>query len=294
MRSMNNPTRPNSPSLRTLLILGRVSNLPTVWSNCLAGWIISGGGELARFILVCGGTTLLYVGGMFLNDAFDAEFDRQHRPERPIPSGAINLSAVWKWGFFWLSMGVVWLACVGKTAALLAIVLALCIIVYDAIHKLFVLAPLLMATCRFLLILIASSAAYEGIVGLSYWTGLALASYIVGLSYLARKESAPSALQYWPCVLLGAPLLLALIINRGPYQKGALVLGALVLFWIIRSLGFTYWSRQINIGRSVSSLLAGIVLVDLLGTGGLVPADNLTFAGLFLLALVFQRLVPAT
>jgi 4-hydroxybenzoate polyprenyltransferase len=191
-------------------------------------------------------------------------------------------------------MGVLWLACIGKTAAILAVLLALCIIVYDAIHKLFVLAPLLMAACRFLLILIASAAANDGIVGLSYWTALALASYIVGLSYLARKESAPGALQYWPCVLLGGPLLLALIINRGPFQKRGLILAGLVLLWVIRSLRFTYWSPQTNIGRSVSGLLAGIVLVDLLATGGLVPADNLTFAGLFLLALVFQRLVPAT
>ena len=26
-------------SFRTFLTLGRVSNLPTVWSNCLAGWL---------------------------------------------------------------------------------------------------------------------------------------------------------------------------------------------------------------------------------------------------------------
>src|SRR5207247_84954 len=105
------------PILRTLLLLGRISNLPTVWSNCLAGWIISGGGELARLLLVCIGTSSLYVGGMFLNDAFDADFDRQHRPERPIPSGAISRSAVWQWGFFWLLIGVIILCLVGRLAA---------------------------------------------------------------------------------------------------------------------------------------------------------------------------------
>src|SRR5205085_11052794 len=76
--------------LRTLLILGRVSNLPTVWSNCLAGWILGGGGQLGRLMVLCAGATFLYTGGMYLNDAFDAEFDLQHRPERPIPSGAIR------------------------------------------------------------------------------------------------------------------------------------------------------------------------------------------------------------
>src|SRR6185369_2115097 len=85
--------------LRTLLILGRTSNLPTVWSNCLAGWLLGGGGDLNKLILLCVGATLMYLGGMFLNDSFDVEFDRLHRVERPIPSGAIALESVWRWGF---------------------------------------------------------------------------------------------------------------------------------------------------------------------------------------------------
>ena len=282
------------PSIRTLLVLGRISNLPTVWSNCLAGWLISSGGEFLRLLLVCAGTSLLYVGGMFLNDAFDADFDRQHRPERPISSGAISRSAVWELGLFWLVLGVLLLWLAGKTAVLLAILLVICILVYDAIHKWFLLAPLLMAACRFLLVLIASAAASEGITGLSYWTALVLASYIVGLSYLARKESLASPLQYWPCVLLAAPLILAMIVDRGPFFRRGLVLSVLLLFWLARSLRFTYWARQPHVGRSVAGLLAGIVLVDLLATGGLVGSNNLTFAGFFLLALVLQRLVPAT
>src|SRR5438094_889537 len=76
--------------VRTLLMLGRVSNLPTVWSNCLAGWLLGGGGLALRFVLLCVGATCLYIGGMYLNDAFDFEFDRAFRRERPIPSVAIS------------------------------------------------------------------------------------------------------------------------------------------------------------------------------------------------------------
>ena len=32
------------PSLSTLLRLGRISNVPTVWTNVLAGSVIAGGG----------------------------------------------------------------------------------------------------------------------------------------------------------------------------------------------------------------------------------------------------------
>src|SRR3954452_796413 len=88
-----------APLWRTLLVLGRVSNLPTVWSNCLAAWLLGGGGKnWDRFALVCSGATLLYIGGMYLNDAFDANFDAQHRRERPIPSGRIPLGWVWRVG----------------------------------------------------------------------------------------------------------------------------------------------------------------------------------------------------
>ena len=80
--------------LRSLLILGRVSNLPTVWSNCFAGWWLAGAGSWNGLALLCLGATCLYLGGMYLNDAFDAQFDQQHRPERPIPSGAISAAAV--------------------------------------------------------------------------------------------------------------------------------------------------------------------------------------------------------
>src|SRR5438477_2617411 len=123
--------------LRTLLILGRVSNLPTVWSNCLAGWLLGGGGQLRRLAVLCAGATFLYVGGMYLNDAFDAQFDQQHRPERPIPSGAIRAAAVWKWGLSWLVIGLVGLSFLGKVTAVMAALLAISILIYDAIHKIF-------------------------------------------------------------------------------------------------------------------------------------------------------------
>src|SRR5215211_3201920 len=110
--------------LRTLLLLGRVSNVPTVWSNCLAGWILAGTGAVDRLGWVCAGATFLYVAGMYLNDAFDATFDRQHRPERPVPSGAISVTAVWRWGILWLAVGLACVWHVGRTPVILAILLS--------------------------------------------------------------------------------------------------------------------------------------------------------------------------
>src|SRR5687768_8115731 len=140
--------RPSTSYLRTLLVLGRASNLPTVWSNCLAGWVLGDGGPLSGLFLLWLAATCLYTGGMFLNDAFDVEFDRQHRPERPIPAGAISRGEVWGFGVGWLMLGMVLLAFFGTGTALLGFLLVVSILVYDAVHKAIALSPVLMALCR--------------------------------------------------------------------------------------------------------------------------------------------------
>src|ERR1044071_3559754 len=48
--------------LRTLLIVGRVSNLPTLWSNCLAGWWLGGAGNADRLPLLRAGASLIFLG----------------------------------------------------------------------------------------------------------------------------------------------------------------------------------------------------------------------------------------
>jgi heme O synthase-like polyprenyltransferase len=281
-------------TLRSLLVLGRVSNLPTVWSNCLAGWVLGGGGDWARFAQMCAGGTLLYLGGMFLNDAWDAAFDREHRRERPIPSGQISERAVWACGFALLALGLACLLPLGFLASELALMLSLNILIYDAIHKRTMLSPLLMAGCRILLVLLAASAGSEGVTGLAVWSAVVLGAYIVGLSYVAKFESAPGALRYWPCLLLAAPLVLAWAANEGPWRVKALCLAAVLAAWTLRSLRFTFTAGRKQIGRTVSGLLAGIVLVDLLALAGEPMPLALAFPVLFILALLAQRHVPAT
>jgi hypothetical protein len=280
--------------LRTLLVLGRASNLPTVWSNCLAGWYLGGGGSLGQLSLLGIGATSLYVGGMYLNDAFDVEFDRQHRPERPIPSGAITLGEVWGLGIGWLLLGLVLLAFLGAGTAFLAVLLVAAILLYDGVHKAFMFSPVLMALCRFILFLLAASAGEDGITGLAIWTALALACYIVGLSYVAKSESTRGALKYWPCYLLAVPIFLAYLVNSGDYRTRSAILSLLAALWIVRSLWFTFWSAEKNIGRTVSGLLAGIVLIDLLALAGGNPLIALLMLILFGSALLFQKFIPAT
>jgi len=286
--------RPTQALYRTLLILGRTSNLPTVWSNCLAGWLLGGGGSVGRFFWVCIGATLLYTGGMFLNDAFDVDFDRQHRRQRPIPSGAISEREVWFYGFLQLGLGAIILVQMGSTTATLTILLVGCILLYDAIHKLVAVSPLLMAVCRILLYLVAASVSTRGVAGLAVWSALAMGAYIVGLSYLARKETSRGPLSNWPTYFLAAPLLLAFLVNYGSPQRMPLVILSLVAGWILWCLRHVFWKPQRNIGFTVSLLLAGIPLVDWLAVGGGTFWTGSLFVLLFFAALLFQRFIPAT
>jgi len=281
-------------SLRTLLVLGRISNLPSVWTNCLAGWLLAGGGDWARFAWLCAGATLVYVGGMFLNDACDAAFDTQHRRERPIPAGAISRQAVWGWSALLLVAGTGMLGWLGREPAILALQLLACVVLYDVFHKQLDWSPVLMAACRLFLVLTAAASGAQGVDGLAIWSAAVLACYIIGLSYLARRESAPGLIRYWPLGLLAAPLVLAFIVNDGFFREKAMVASAMVALWVLRCLRPTFWQSPPNIGKTVSGLLAGICLVDLLAVADQPPQVGVCFFACFGLALLCQRFVPAT
>ncbi|HXF09569.1 MAG TPA: UbiA family prenyltransferase [Desulfuromonadaceae bacterium] len=283
------------PRWRTLLILGRVSNLPTVWSNCLVGWLLGGGGNFGKLPLLFLGASLLYTGGMFLNDAFDTEFDRQRRPSRPIPSGAITREMVWVWSFGLLAAGSLLLAFISKTTGVLSLVLLACIVLYNATHKAITASPWLMGLCRFWLYVIAGSAGALGINGWPIWCGLALAFYVVGLSYVARRESFRGPIPYWPLILLAFPVALAMLMDVATARKAAIVLSIILGLWMAGCVRTVFFRGDVNVGKIVSGLLAGIVLVDWLAVAPLCPTwMSITLAVLFGATLWCQRFVPAT
>ena len=280
--------------LRALLALSRVSHLPTVWSNCLAGWWLGGGGNFTKLPLLFLGVSALYTGGMFLNDAFDADFDRQRRAERPIPSGAISLPAVWRWGLGWLGLGALCLTAVGKTTGMLTLVLLLCIIIYDATHKVVTASPWLMGVCRFWVYVIAGSAGATGVNGGPIWCGVALALYVAGLGYLAQHESSRRRAPYRPLALLTVPIVFAMLINAAEFRVPAMWLSLVLALWIALRVRTIFQAAETNVGHIVSGLFAGIVLVDWLAVAPLCPQWlSLTFLILFGATLSFQRFVPA-
>jgi 4-hydroxybenzoate polyprenyltransferase len=274
-----------------------VSNLPTVWSNCLAGWWLGGGGNYWKLPFLLVGVSLLYTGGMFLNDAFDADFDRQRRPERPVPSGKISAPLVWRYGFGQLVAGIFLILFCGQLAAGAAFFLAVFILLYNFSHKFFTASPWLMGACRFWVYVIAGAAGAHGLNGWPIYGGAALALYVVGLSYVARRESFRAAVPHWPLLLLAAPIILSLLMNVGGARLAAIGMSLLLALWIFYCARTVFFGGELNVGYIVSNLLAGIVLVDWLAVAPLNPhwlGALIIFSALFGLTHWLQKFVPAT
>jgi 4-hydroxybenzoate polyprenyltransferase len=181
------------------LELGRVSNLPTIWTNVLAGIALGGVDPgIASAIVLAASMSLVYTGGMFLNDAFDRGYDARFRPSRPIPSGRVRASSVFLAGFCAVAAGFALLitaqtlggAARGPQAPAFGLALATLVIVYDWKHKANPVAPVMLGLCRGLVYLSAAAASSGSALTMPVLFGaVLLVSYVTGVSLLARRES---------------------------------------------------------------------------------------------------------
>jgi 4-hydroxybenzoate polyprenyltransferase len=179
-------------SVRTALKLGRVSNLPTVWTNVLAGMILGGAEPSAGVALSVGvAASLLYIAGMFLNDAFDHRWDAEHRAERPIPMGEVAARTVFRAGFGLMAAGLVvlFVGPGGSRAFVPGLALAALIILYDVSHTKNPAAPVVMGLCRVAVYVIAARAAAPTIAPTLYGGAAFLLMYLVLLTSIARNET---------------------------------------------------------------------------------------------------------
>jgi 4-hydroxybenzoate polyprenyltransferase len=273
--------------LRAWLVLARASNLPTVWSNCIAGCWLGGWNSAATVVLLCLAGSLLYTGGMYLNDFCDVGFDREHKPERPIVAGHVTRRWAGVAAFVLFLGGLLLARAIGPNVLLFGFILVLVITAYDFLHKRIAWAPVLMAACRFLLYLMAAAAGALGLTSRAFGFAIGLALYVGGLSTLARGESGTTRGSRWWLLLLSAPVIAAFCFSS-PVLR--LLCALPLVIWVWRALLI---SKQ-DVGGGVAALLAGIVLVDLLAVSPTTLLPWVGFAGLFGAALLFQRYVPAT
>lgn len=219
-------------NFRALLELCRISNLPTVWSNAVMGYFAgaqvfgmirpdhpwggaSSAGDLIDavrdepynaallIVMLCVPFSLLYTGGMILNDYLDRQVDAVERPGRPIPSGRIRAVVALRLSVIALLLGVFgvwlfensfyWFEYTPWRATAFAGVLVAAIVSYNLTHQRTARSVLLMGLCRGLIVVSAASVKQPPTMESAWWLfvagpALTLIAYTVLISIAARRE----------------------------------------------------------------------------------------------------------
>jgi hypothetical protein len=288
--------------MKTYLELGRVSNLPTVLTNFLAGAALANALAIdVRAVVGLIAMGLFYEAGMFLNDAFDRDIDARERPDRPIPSGRISAKAVFIMGFGMMAAALILLSLVGLLApdgtGLLApawaVALGAAIVVYNRWHKGNPVSPFFMGLCRMLVYLTAAATMTSEFSTAVLAGALVALAYLIGLTYVAKQEHLATFSGGWPLLFLAAPF-----VWLGPevlHTPSGMAIFAGFLVWVLYALSFLFRPGPGHVPKAVISLIAGISLLDgLLVVSAGYPMLAWTCVGGFVLTLAGQRVVSGT
>ncbi len=263
---------------------GRIGNLPSVISHVLVGVLISWIAPYAQLkevvlnwdaeliIWALSGACFIYLFGTFLGDAYDVEWDRKHKPERPTVTGLISGSSLYVGAIIFLALGV---GCFFKTGRIDEVLVPLsilvgAILVYTYIHKRSAWGCVPMGICRATLPWIGFllfSGEFTGQIAYLIVSAQSFAAffYVMGLTLVARQEKdgdLPLIKQILPSICFLVP----------GFWLGFAQL-PLVMFSVTMGLagaflfqGFCFYSlRRLNvsIGSFVNHALIGMALLDL-------------------------------
>lgn len=149
----------------------RPANIVTAIADILAG--VSAAGLLSQgvnpeILWLILSTMGLYGGGVVFNDILDRDLDKVERPERPLPSGQVSVSAATILALTLFLIGIIAAFLVSAISGTIAVVIAVLAIVYDKFAKHNVLlGPINMGLCRSFNLLLGMSIAVNVLT--FYW-----------------------------------------------------------------------------------------------------------------------------
>ncbi len=269
---------------RAYLQLMRPPNLVTAAADIVAGAVISWGWQyheanpfsdllelesilnLQLFWLIIS-SILLYGGGVVLNDFFDTDLDRVERPERPIPSGMVTRSSAAIMGCLMLLAGIGLAFMAHVKSGLIATVIAILVVLYDARAKRHLVSgPLVMGLCRAGNLLLGISVLPSNVPDLAFITVIPLV-YIMGVTWISKGEvhgistgKMTTGMAIW-IVTAAMILSLGLLQNFNSWQTlpFLIIWGATTMPKLIRARR----SRQPqHVGKAVKAGVLGLILVN--------------------------------
>ena len=266
-----------NPVVKGYLRLARPANLPTAAADIFAGAAISGyfvnvpmdgiweSSRLSAFLLLAFASIFIYAAGVVLNDVFDHKLDKIERPERPIPSGLIPLRSAAIFGGILLNIGVLLAFMVNQMSGIIAFVLGICILLYDAVakhHDIF--GPLTMGICRGLNLLMGIT--LLGSVD-NWWYLVLPIVYIAAITLISRGEVHGDNKSHiifsgglYASVILG---LVVLFLTSGRNLLEAVPFLLLFSFFVFKPLIGAYRDNSPNnIKKAVKAGVIAIILLD--------------------------------
>lgn len=255
--------------LRDYVQLTRFPNVFTALADITMGFLFVHGGlrPLEAYCCLAGASVLLYMAGMVLNDVWDVEQDRRERPWRPIAAGRISLFQARRVGFGLLCSGVVlgWAAgyvpgteWVGAwRSGLVATLLALLVVLYDAIIKRTPWGPVAMGGCRSLNVLLGMSlvgsastvSRFPVFSAVQLLIAGGVGVYIAGVTWFAGREARTSSrwrLAAGVGVMVVGIGLLGLVYQTLPTERPRMLANEATWWLLLGLLTFTITRRCVT------------------------------------------------
>ena len=255
------------------LRLMRLPNVFTAIADVAMGYLFVQREVTDGRVLGCliGASAALYTAGIVFNDVFDREIDAKERPFRPIPSGQISLASARFLAMTLLIVGIAagWIADVLPGAqsetpwrsGVVASILGLSILAYDAFLKNTPFGPGAMGACRFLNVVLGMSGGQwaggqNEILGFgdgALLVAMGIFLYIVGVTAFARGEASTS--------------------RRGPLIAG---MGSMVIGVISLGASACYTTLRFNsqiYGRQLYWVLLAVLMFTVLRRCGAAVVD---------------------
>ena len=173
----------------------RIPNLFSVPGDPLAGFLIAGGlitEQTFALLSVCLSGFFAYLYGLISNDIADLEIDREERPNRPLPSGAVALAPA-KTAMVLCAILSLVTAAFSTRTLIVGVLLLVFITLYNFVLKKYKhIGPAAMGACRFFHVLLGTAAVTElvqvkFIYALLFAFGVFL--YIYGVTCAAAEET---------------------------------------------------------------------------------------------------------
>lgn len=305
---MGTPARPRLLAYAQLL---RLPNVFTAFADialaaCVGASVYpaaSSAGFVQTVALLALASGCLYLAGMVWNDVFDLPEDARDRPFRPLPSGRVArpTATILALGLTLAGVGLAVLA----GAAVVGGALAGAVLLYDVWMKRTPLAPVAMAACRFLNVLLGLTAVPDDALswGVRVHVAGVVGVYIVGVTWFARTEAAVSKRWHLRAAagVIVAALVLALALRaRLPESPGP---GAFLFPYLLVAFGFLVGgplARAVRdpapkpVQAAIKRCVLGLVALDAVLAVAFVGAPGLLVLLLLPPALVVGKWVYST